>query len=137
MLGNVVVDLPLSDTYFVVAHFHLVMGVSAIYGMFAGVYHWFPKMYGRMMIKELSSFKNKNKQALVEAGKKFGMVTQGTSLLVLESLDQYVLYRVTPPKSLPKMIINPEVKNIFEFTFKDFNLVEYNPHPHIPGRVSV
>jgi cytochrome c oxidase subunit 1 len=37
------------DTYFVIAHFHLVMGVSAILGMFAGIYHWFPKMYGRFL----------------------------------------------------------------------------------------
>lgn len=48
-LGNAPVDLPLHDTYFVVAHFHVVMGVSAFFGMWAGVYHWFPKMYGRFM----------------------------------------------------------------------------------------
>ena len=41
------------DTYFVVAHFHLVMGISALYGFFAGVYHWFPRMFGRMMNKTL------------------------------------------------------------------------------------
>lgn len=48
-LGNAPVDLPLHDTYFVVAHFHVVMGVSAFFGMWAGVYHWFPKLYGRFM----------------------------------------------------------------------------------------
>lgn len=48
-LGNAVMDIPLHDTYFVVAHFHIVMGVAAFFGMFAGVYHWFPKMFGRMM----------------------------------------------------------------------------------------
>jgi len=47
-LGNVVIDLPLSDTYFVVAHFHMVMGVSPILVLFAALYHWFPKMSGRM-----------------------------------------------------------------------------------------
>lgn len=53
VLGDSALDINVHDTYFVVAHFHLVMGVSAIYGMFAGVYHWFPKMYGRMMNKAL------------------------------------------------------------------------------------
>lgn len=48
-LGNAVVDINLHDTYFVIAHFHLVMGSAAFFGMLAGVYHWFPKMFGRMM----------------------------------------------------------------------------------------
>lgn len=48
-LGNSTLDLHLHDTYFNIAHFHLVMGVAAFMGMFAGVYHWFPKMYGRYM----------------------------------------------------------------------------------------
>jgi cytochrome c oxidase subunit 1 len=48
-LGNVVLDLPLSDTYFVVAHFHMVMGVSPILVVFGGIYHWYPKMSGRML----------------------------------------------------------------------------------------
>ena len=47
-LGNVTVDLPLSDTYFVVAHFHMVMGVSPVLVLFAAIYHWFPKMSGKM-----------------------------------------------------------------------------------------
>jgi cytochrome c oxidase subunit 1 len=42
--------------YFVVAHFHLVMGISALYGMFAGIYHWFPRMFGRMLKFRLYSF---------------------------------------------------------------------------------
>ena len=54
-LGNAAVDIPLHNTYFVVAHFHIVMGAAAIFGMFAGVYHWFPKMYGRMMNKTLGN----------------------------------------------------------------------------------
>lgn len=48
-LGNAALDINLHDTYFVVAHFHLVMGSAAIFGMLAGVYHWFPKMFRRMM----------------------------------------------------------------------------------------
>ena len=53
ILGDSALDINVHDTYFVVAHFHIVMGLSAIYGMFAGVYHWFPKMYGRMMNKSM------------------------------------------------------------------------------------
>ncbi|MGZ3755735.1 MAG: cytochrome c oxidase subunit I [Mucilaginibacter sp.] len=52
-LGNAALDINLHDTYFVVAHFHLVMGSAAIFGMLAGVYHWFPKMFGKMMDPKL------------------------------------------------------------------------------------
>lgn len=52
-LGNSSLDIQLHDTYFVVAHFHLIMGVAAFFGMFAGIYHWFPKMYGRFMNETL------------------------------------------------------------------------------------
>lgn len=48
-LGNSALDIHLHDTYFNIAHFHLVMGVASILAMFAGIYHWFPKMYGRRM----------------------------------------------------------------------------------------
>jgi cytochrome c oxidase subunit I len=53
ILGDSTLDINVHDTYFVVAHFHLVMGISALYGFFAGVYHWFPRMFGRMMNKTL------------------------------------------------------------------------------------
>lgn len=53
ILGDSTLDINVHDTYFVVAHFHLVMGISALYGMFAGVYHWFPRLYGRMLNKNL------------------------------------------------------------------------------------
>ena len=52
-LGNATLDIQLHDTYFVVGHFHIVMGCAAIFGMLAGIYHWFPKMFGRMMNKPL------------------------------------------------------------------------------------
>jgi cytochrome c oxidase subunit I len=53
ILADSALDIPVHDTYFVVAHFHIVMGMSAIFGMFAGIYHWFPRMYGRMMNTKL------------------------------------------------------------------------------------
>jgi len=53
ILGDSALDINVHDTYFVVAHFHLVMGISALYGMLAGMYHWFPIMFGKMMNKNL------------------------------------------------------------------------------------
>ena len=53
ILGDSALDINVHDTYFVVAHFHLVMGISALYGMLAGIYHWFPMLFGKMMNKNL------------------------------------------------------------------------------------
>lgn len=53
ILGDSALDINVHDTYFVVAHFHIVMGLSAIFGLFAGVYHWFPKLFTRRMSKSL------------------------------------------------------------------------------------
>jgi cytochrome c oxidase subunit 1 len=55
-LGNVVVDVPLSDTMFVVAHFHMVMGVAPIMVIFGAIYHWYPKITGRMLNDALGKF---------------------------------------------------------------------------------
>ncbi|AWG20354.1 cytochrome c oxidase subunit I [Flavobacterium faecale] len=53
ILGDSTLDINVHDTYFVIAHFHLVMGISALYGMFGGIYHWFPKLFGRMLNKNM------------------------------------------------------------------------------------
>jgi len=53
ILGDSTLDINVHDTYFVIAHFHLVMGIVGVYGLLAGIYHWFPKMFGRMMNKNL------------------------------------------------------------------------------------
>jgi cytochrome c oxidase subunit I len=55
-LGNVVVDVPLSDTMFVVAHFHMVMGVAPILVIFGAIYHWYPKITGRMLDDAMGKF---------------------------------------------------------------------------------
>lgn len=52
-LGNSTIDIQMHDTYFVVAHFHIVMGIAAFFGMFAGIYHWYPKMFSRFMNETL------------------------------------------------------------------------------------
>ena len=54
-LGQPAIDLYFHDTYFVVAHFHMIMGVAAIFAMFSAMYYWFPKMYGRMMNDKLGN----------------------------------------------------------------------------------
>src|SRR5437899_9870374 len=54
-LGQPALDRYFHDTYFVVGHFHMIMGVAAIFGMFAGTFYWFPKMFGRMMNETLGT----------------------------------------------------------------------------------
>ncbi|MBE3597749.1 MAG: cbb3-type cytochrome c oxidase subunit I [Limnochordaceae bacterium] len=53
LLGQPAFNMYVHDTYFVVAHFHFVMASAALFGMFAGLYHWFPKMFGRMLDERL------------------------------------------------------------------------------------
>lgn len=63
--------------------------------------------------------------------------TFGDAHIYNNHFEQMELQRSRTPKKLPKMILNPEVKNIFDFKFEDFTLVEYDPHPAIKGAVSV
>ncbi len=53
-LGNSALDIHLHDTYFIIAHFHIVMGIAGIFGMYCGIYHWYPKMFGRYLNNTLS-----------------------------------------------------------------------------------
>ncbi len=72
-------------------------------------------------------------------GLKYGdfIHTFGDAHIYNNHMEQINLQLSRDPKPLPKMIINPDVKNIFDFSFNDFNLVSYEPHPHIRGIVSV
>ena len=63
--------------------------------------------------------------------------TFGDAHIYNNHFEQVELQLTREPKPLPKMIINPEVKNIFDFTFNDFTLVDYDPHPHIKGQVAI
>ena len=63
--------------------------------------------------------------------------TTGDTHLYLDHLEQARLQLTREPRPLPRMIINPEVKNIFDFKYDDFQLEGYNPWPHIAAKVSV
>jgi thymidylate synthase len=63
--------------------------------------------------------------------------TFGDAHIYLNHIEQVNLQLTRDVRSLPKMNINPEVTNLFDFKFEDFTLVDYNPHPHIPGVVAV
>tara|TARA_B110000003_G_C16577348_1_gene506676 strand:- start:29 stop:853 length:825 start_codon:yes stop_codon:yes gene_type:complete len=63
--------------------------------------------------------------------------TFGDAHIYNNHMEQLELQRSRAPKPLPKMILNPEITNIFDFTFDDFTLVDYDPHPHIKGKVAV
>lgn len=63
--------------------------------------------------------------------------TTGDTHLYVNHLEQVQLQLTREPRALPKMIINPDVKSIFDFKYEDFELVDYDPHPHIKGVVAV
>ncbi len=63
--------------------------------------------------------------------------TFGDAHIYLNHLEQVELQLSREPRALPKMLINPDVKDIFSFKYEDFSLVDYDPHPHIAGKVSV
>ncbi|WP_228852542.1 thymidylate synthase [Aegicerativicinus sediminis] len=63
--------------------------------------------------------------------------TFGDAHIYSNHYEQLELQLSRDPRSLPKMILNPDIKDIFDFTFEDFTLVDYNPHPHIKGAVAV
>jgi thymidylate synthase len=63
--------------------------------------------------------------------------TGGDTHIYLNHLEQVKLQLTREPKALPRMKINPEVKSIFDFKYEDFELINYEAHPHIPGKVSV
>ena len=63
--------------------------------------------------------------------------TFGDAHIYLNHLEQVKLQLTREPRPLPKMLINPDVKSIFDFQYEDFTLTDYNPHPHIAGVVAV
>ena len=63
--------------------------------------------------------------------------TLGDAHIYTNHFEQTELQLSREPKRLPKMIINKEVKDIFEFKFEDFQLIDYEYHPHIKGKVAV
>jgi thymidylate synthase len=63
--------------------------------------------------------------------------TFGDAHIYNNHTEQIELQLSRSPRNLPKMVLNPEVKDIFAFKFEDFTLVDYNPHPHIKGAVAV
>ena len=65
------------------------------------------------------------------------VLTFGDAHIYLNHLEQVKLQLSRKPKSLPKMTLNPSIKNIFDFDFDDFTLTDYDPHPHIKGKISI
>ena len=63
--------------------------------------------------------------------------TFGDAHIYNNHMQQIELQLSREPRALPKMILNPDVKSIFDFKFEDFTLVDYNPHPHIKGAVAI
>ena len=63
--------------------------------------------------------------------------TLGDAHIYLNHIEQVKEQLSREPRKLPSMHLNPDIRNIFEFRFEDFTLTNYDPHPHIQGKISV
>ena len=102
--------------------------------------YWFRLDEKMELVGGISKFLQDKKDAVVAAlGLKAGdfIHTIGDAHIYLNHLEQVDLQLTRSPRPLPQMLLNPDVKNIFDFKYEDFELVNYDPWPHIAGKVSV
>ena len=135
-LGNSTLDIHLHDTMFVVAHFHIVMGVASFFGMFAGIYHWFPKMYGRYlnnlmsyihfwvtMIGAYLIFWPMHYEGFAGMPRRYYSVSQWESFRHFDGLNQFISFVAT-------VVFMAQILFIFNFfysIFKGRKVVTQNP----------
>jgi len=135
-LGNSTLDIHLHDTMFVVAHFHIVMGVASFFGMFAGIYHWFPKMYGRYlnnlmsyihfwvtMIGAYLIFWPMHYEGFAGMPRRYYSVSQWESFRHFDGLNQFISFVAT-------VVFLAQILFIFNFfysIFKGRKVVTQNP----------
>jgi len=135
-LGNSTLDIHLHDTMFVVAHFQIVMGVASFFGMFAGIYHWFPKMYGRYlnnlmsyihfwvtMIGAYLIFWPMHYEGFAGMPRRYYSVSQWESFRHFDGLNQFISFVAT-------VVFMAQILFIFNFfysIFKGRKVVTQNP----------
>jgi len=135
-LGNSTLDIHLHDTMFVVAHFHIVMGVASFFGMFAGIYHWFPKMYGRYlnnlmayihfwvtMIGAYLIFWPMHYEGFAGMPRRYYSVSQWESFRHFDDLNQFISFVAT-------VVFMAQILFIFNFfysIFKGRKVITQNP----------
>jgi len=135
-LGNSTLDIHLHDTMFVVAHFHIVMGVASFFGMFAGIYHWFPKMYGRYlnnlmayihfwvtMIGAYLIFWPMHYEGFAGMPRRYYSVSQWETFRHFDGLNQFISFVAT-------VVFMAQILFIFNFfysIFKGRKVVTQNP----------